>query len=416
MAKTTKRHCALCGREEAEVALMLQGMQGCICGDCVERGYEVLQEAGMATPVQKKAAQPDINLGQVPKPKEIKEYLDQYVIGQDTAKRYLSVSVYNHYKRLAQETVAGQEVNDADIEKSNIIMVGATGTGKTLLARTIAHLLDVPFSIVDATVFTEAGYVGEDVESILSRLLQAADYDVARAQRGIVFIDEIDKIARKSDNPSITRDVNGEGVQQGLLKLLEGSVVNVPPKGGRKHPDQDYVQVDTRNILFICGGAFDGIEARIAQRLNMHTIGYDNVRQARRIDPKNLMRYIDPTDLKSFGLIPEIIGRLPVLTYLQPLDREALHRILTEPRNSLVKQYEKLFAMDGVALTFAPEALDFVVDKAVEYKLGARGLRSIMESIMADAMFETPSSGKTAFEVTADYARREYERNGHEVA
>lgn len=342
----------------------------------------------------------------MPKPHEIKDYLDQYVIGQDEAKRYLAVSVYNHYKRL-QQNVSDDGV---EIEKSNIIMVGSTGTGKTLLARTIAKLLDVPFTIVDATVFTEAGYVGEDVESILSRLLQVADYDVKAAERGIVFIDEVDKIARKSDNPSITRDVSGEGVQQSLLKLLEGSMVNVPPKGGRKHPDQDYVHVDTKNILFICGGAFDGIERKIAQRLNTHVVGYNSVQNVRKIDKKDLMKYILPQDLKSFGLIPEIIGRLPVLTYLNPLDRDALRSILIEPKNSIIKQYVKLFEMDGIELTFDEDVFDLIVDKAMEYKLGARGLRSIVESVMMDAMFDVPSEKIKRFNVTLEYAKKQLDK------
>lgn len=407
--------CTFCGRPESEVPLLLTGANGYICSDCVESAHQLLQEymPGELANKQKQAKgkkAESIDLNKVPKPKEIKDYLNQYIIGQDAAKRYLSVAVYNHYKRLSQPQ---EQSDNVEIEKSNIIMVGSTGTGKTLLARTIARLLDVPFTIVDATVFTEAGYVGEDVESILSRLLQVADFDVARAERGIVFIDEIDKIARKSDNPSITRDVSGEGVQQGMLKLLEGSIVNVPPKGGRKHPDQDYIHVDTHNILFICGGAFDGIEKKIAQRLNTHTVGYNSVQNAKKIDSKNLMQYIEPQDLKSFGLIPEIIGRLPVLTYLNPLDKPALSRILTEPKNSIIRQYVKLFEMDGVSLNFAPDALEYIVDKAVEFKLGARGLRSIVESIMMDAMFEIPSSETKTFTVTKTYAENQMEKSDH---
>ena len=398
-----KQHCSFCGREEGDNLFLIAGLEGYICNECAEQAYQIVGEMTE----HRRAEQADtLRKEELPKPKEIKEFLDQYVIGQDEAKRYLSVSVYNHYKRLMQ----ADKGDNVEIEKSNIVMVGATGTGKTLLARSIAKMLKVPFTIVDATVLTEAGYVGEDIESILTRLLQVSDYDVKAAERGIVFIDEIDKIARKGDNPSITRDVSGEGVQQGLLKLLEGSTALVPPQGGRKHPDQKMIPVNTQNILFICGGAFDGIERKIAQRLNTHVVGYGNVENAFRIDKDDMLQYIAPQDLKAFGLIPEIIGRLPVLTYLEPLSREALRNILTEPKNAIVKQYIKLFEMDGVKLTFDPEVYEFIVDKAIEYKLGARGLRAIVETIMMDAMFDIPSTRKKTFNVTVDYARKQMDK------
>ena len=396
MAKINK--CSFCGRTEHEVNLLIYGIDGYICDECAEQAMNIIKETRASKGADKK-------LENLPTPMEIKAYLDKYVIGQDAAKLALSVAVYNHYKRLNHRG----ETDDVELEKSNIIMVGSTGTGKTLLARTIAKMLLVPFAIVDATVLTEAGYVGEDVESLLARLLQAADGDVKLAEKGIVFIDEIDKIARKGDNPSITRDVSGEGVQQGLLKLLEGSIVNVPPQGGRKHPEQQFIQVDTRNILFICGGAFDGIEKRIAQRLNTHVVGFDAARNVAKIDKSNMMQYIAPMDLKSFGLIPEIIGRLPILTHLEPLDRKALRSILTEPKNSIVKQYKKMFEIDGVKLTFQEEVLDYVVDKAIEFSLGARGLRSLIEVIMMKPMFEVPSTDLKEFVVTLDFARQQVE-------
>ena len=410
MAKKKVNRCSFCGRDEHDVALLITGMDGFICADCIRQAYSIIQtidKNGAADGSVAGGQTTGMTMAKVPKPQEIKDYLDQYIIGQDEAKKFLSVAVYNHYKRLSQP----EDDDGVEIEKSNIIMVGSTGTGKTLLARTIAKLLNVPFTIVDATVFTEAGYVGEDVESILSRLLQVADYDVETAQRGIVFIDEIDKLARKQDNASITRDVSGEGVQQGLLKLLEGTDVNVPPKGGRKHPDQEYIKVDTRNILFICGGAFDGIERKIAQRMNTHVVGYNSVTNVAKIDKANMMQYIAPQDLKSFGLIPELIGRLPVLTYLNPLDREALEKILTEPKNSIVRQYVKLFEMDGISLSFTEDALQAIVDKAMEYKLGARGLRSIVENVMMDMMFDGPSRKIKKFEVTAEYVKKQLEKS-----
>jgi ATP-dependent Clp protease ATP-binding subunit ClpX len=395
--------CSFCGRDKRDTNLLIAGISGHICDNCVEQAYEIVKEE------TKKSSQFDINSIKLLKPKEIKKFLDLYVIGQEDAKKTIAVSVYNHYKRLMQ-TSRHDTSDDVEIEKSNIILVGETGTGKTLLARTIAKLLHVPFTIVDATVLTEAGYVGEDIESILTRLLQVADYNTEAAEKGIVFIDEIDKIARKGDNPSITRDVSGEGVQQGLLKLLEGSVVNVPPQGGRKHPDQKMIPVDTRNILFICGGAFEGIERKIAQRLNTKVVGYNAARNSDRIERENLMQYIAPQDLRAYGMIPEIIGRLPILTFLHPLDRKALRSILTEPKNSIIKQYVKLFEIDNISLRFDDDALDFIVDKAVEFKLGARGLRSICEAIMMEVMFELPSTEESEVTISCEYARSKVEK------
>ena len=393
--------CSFCGRSRSEVDLLISGVDGFICDMCAQQAYDIVQEEqrGHSTPL-------DMDHIEVKKPIEIKQFMDQYVIGQDEAKKHLAVAVYNHYKRLTQK----HSNDDVELDKSNIIMVGRTGTGKTLLARTIAKMLHVPFTIVDATVLTEAGYVGEDIESILTRLLQAADYDVDAAEKGIVFIDEIDKIARKGDNPSITRDVSGEGVQQGLLKLLEGSIVNVPPQGGRKHPDQKMIPVNTKNILFICGGAFDGIEKKIAQRMNTQVVGFTASKETAVLDRDNMLQYIAPQDLKSFGLIPEIIGRLPVLTYLEPLDRQALRNILTEPKNAIIRQYVKLFELDNITLNFNEEVFEYIVDKAVEFKLGARGLRSICEAIMTDLMFEIPSQNCESITITKEYAESKMDR------
>ncbi|MCJ8292225.1 MAG: ATP-dependent Clp protease ATP-binding subunit ClpX [Crocinitomicaceae bacterium] len=400
MAKK-ETNCSFCGRSRDEVGMLIAGVSGHICESCVTQAHTIVKEENI---VPEKEGEEVVN---VMKPREIKEKLDEYVIGQEDAKKVLSVAVYNHYKRLNQPPTK----DDVEIEKSNVILVGRTGTGKTLLAKTIAKMLNVPFCIADATVLTEAGYVGEDVESILSRLLQSADYDVNSAQRGIVFVDEIDKIARKSDNPSITRDVSGEGVQQALLKLLEGASVNVPPQGGRKHPEQKMIQIDTKNILFICGGAFDGIEKIIANRVNRQTIGFSANDEAEQIDKESLLKYINPTDIKTFGLIPELIGRFPVLTYLEPLNEASLKLILTEPKNALIKQYVRLFELDEIDLKFDKDVLDFIVTKAIDFKLGARGLRSICEAILNDAMFEMPSKNETSFRVTADYAKAQFSKS-----
>ena len=409
MAKKQQKQCSFCGRTEEETGGLLEGINSHICPECIYRGHQLLEElSGAEAKASEEAAQKELK--DLPKPREIKEFLDGYVVGQDEAKRYLSVAVYNHYKRLTQPSA---ETDGVEIEKSNILMLGPTGTGKTLLAKTIARLLHVPFTIVDATVLTQAGYVGEDIESLLTRLLQVADYDVAAAERGIVFIDEIDKIARKGDNPSITRDVSGEGVQQGLLKLLEGSIVNVPPQGGRKHPDQKMIQVDTKQILFICAGAFDGIERKIAHRLNTRVVGYNSpgAKLSKR-EEEELLRYVDARDLKSFGLIPEIIGRLPIITYLHPLHRDTLRMILTEPKNALVRQYTKIFELDGIRLTFTDEALDLVVSNTMEQKLGARGLRAIMEQVMVEPMYELPSQGVTEFVVDATFVEQQLAKDG----